>query len=604
MKIDELFTRAVALLPGEVRERLDGDFPVDWTELEDAATGTKLGEAVRARRRLPKAVEVLVSRLIMDVGIVPADLAAGTERQGAATAWIHWVTIEADGESYHLRNDRSGDVRTDIRPEAVAGYATLGMDLATVMHDTVERWIEAGVQHRATAEDERGAVARCAVRMHAHLQAQPDTISGERTAASLARALELAWNTQGIDDRAALAAVRLSTARGARAPRRSYYVPDIGYRLHACDIGEIRWLRALADRAAVGAGIGEPGPAARENPAAAPAQAATPAGAPTEAAPARPRRARPAPSPPPAPPPPPAAPAAPAVPQEGTLELGSNPGDLSPETEVTELERAATSLPGAIRRRMGEAYGARVAEALARFQTAREVDAIREQMGSAGPGRAAPAPRWLEELAATLMVDTGAQRRDGLRIAGMRLDSRRQSDGGRRASEVETGAFGHLTPAGLVEQVRLSLVFAHDAWTGLASLRNAGKEGEWALNEAQAGNNRLSTTDRETLEAARDIGQALGRVQRSFARSRGDGKLSAMQQAEMAAETLRTVGPTVRTAVGWPGAAPAPDAGNPEDVARVASVGEALHGEIRTIANRLIAGWVAEVQAYGENRNG
>ena len=604
MNIDELFTRAVALLPGEIRERLDGDFPVDWMELEDAATGTELGEAVRARHRLPKAVEVLVSRLIMDVGIVPADLSAGAERQGAATAWIHWVTIEADGESYHLRNDRSGDVRTDIRPEAIAGYATLGMDLATTMHDTVERWIEAGGQHRATAEDERGPVARCAVRMHAHLQAQPDTISGERTAASLARALEFAWNSQGVADRAALAAVRLSTARGARAPRRSYYVPDIGYRLHACDIGEIRWLRALADRAAVGAGVGEPGPAVRENPAAVPARIpasgapidAAPvqgpaSGAPIDVAPARPQRVRPAPPP------------SPEAPQEGTLKLGSDPRDLYPETEVTELERAASGLPGAVRRRMGEVYGPRVAEALARFQTTREVDAIREQMGSAGPGRAAPAPRWVEELAAMLMVDTGAQSREGLRITGLRLDSRRQSDGGRRVSKVETGAFGYLTPAGLVEQVRLSLVFAHDAWTGLAALRNAGKEGEWALNEAQAGSNRLSATDRETLEAARDIGQALGRTQRSFVRSRGEGKLSAMEQAELAAETLRTVGPTVRTAVGWPGAAPAPNAENPEDVARIASVGEALHGEIRTIANRLIAGWVAEVQAYGENRN-
>ena len=589
MNIDELFTRAVALLPGEIRERLDGDFPVDWMELEDAATGTELGEAVRARHRLPKAVEVLVSRLIMDVGIVPADLSAGAERQGAAAAWIHWVTIEADGESYHLRNDRSGDVRTDIRPEAVAGYATLGMDLATAMHDTVERWIEAGEQHRATAEDERGPVARCAVRMHAHLQAQPDTISGERTAASLARALEFAWNSQGIADRAALAAVRLSTARGARAPRRSYYVPDIGYRLHACDIGEIRWLRALADRAAVGAGVGEPGPAVRENPAAAPARIPA-SGAPTDAAPARPRRVRPGPPPPPE------------APQEGALKLGSDPGGLNPETEAGELERAANNLPGAIRGRMGEAYGARIAEALARFQTAMEVDGLRAQMGSAGPGRSAPAPRWLEELAAALMVDTGAQTREGLRITGMRLDSRRQSDGGRRASEVETGAFGHLTPAGLIEQVRLGLVFAHDAWTGFAALRNAGKEGEWALNEAQAGSGRLSTTDRETLEAARDIGQTLGRVQRSFVRSRGEGKLSAMEQAELAAETLRTIGPTARTAVGWPGAAPAPNAGNPEDVARIASVGEALHGEIRTIANRLIAGWVAEVQAYGENR--
>ena len=587
MNIDELFTRAVALLPGTVRERLDGDFPVDWTVLEDAATGAELGKAVRARHRLPKAVEVLVSRLIRDVGIVPADVAAGAERQGAATAWIHWVTIEADGESYHLRNDRSGDVRTDVRPEAVAGYATLGMDLATAMHDTVERWTEAGEQHRATAEDERGPIAQCSVRMHAHLQTQPDTISGERTAASLARTLEFAWNTQSFDERAALAGSRLSTARGARAPRRSYYAPAIGHRLHACDIGEIRWLRALADRAAMGAGVGDPGPAARETSAAAPVQAPAP-GAAVEAVPARVRRARPEP---------------PEPPQEGTLKLGSDPGDLPPETEVAELERTANELPGAIRRRMGEVYGARVAEALARFQTPREVDAIREQMGSAGPGRSAPAPRWLEELAATLMVDTGAQTRDGLRISGMRLDSRQQSDGGRRATEAATGAFGHLTPAGLVEQIRLGLVFLHDAWTGLAALRNAGKEGEWALNEAQAGRSRLSTTDRETLEAARDVGHALGRVQRSFARSRGERKLNAMEQAEVAAETLRTVGPTVRTAAGWPGAAPAPNAGNPQDVARIASVGEALHAEIRTIANRLIAGWVAEVQEYGENRN-
>ena len=592
MNIDELFTRAVALLPGTVRERLDGDFPVDWTVLEDAATGAELGESVRARHRLPKEVEALVNRLIRDVGIVPADLAAGTERQGAATAWIHWVTIEADGESYHLRNDRSGDVRTDVRPEAVAGYATLGMDLATSMHDTVERWVEAGEQHRATAEDERGPLARCAVRMRAHLQAQPDTISGERTAASLARALEFAWNTQSIDERAALSGTRLSTARGARAPRRSYYAPVIGHRLHACDIGEIRWLRALADRAAMGTGVGDPGPAARETPVAAAVQAPAP-GAAAEPVLARVRRARP--EPPEAEPP--------EAPQEGTLMLGSDPGGLTPEAEVAELERTANELPGAIRRRMGEAYGARITEALARFQTPREVDAIREQMGSAGPGRSAPAPRWLEELAATLMVDTGAHTRDGLRIAGTRIDSRRQSDGGRRVTEAATGAFGHLTPAGLVEQIRLSLVFSQDAWTGLAALRNAGKEGEWALNEAQAGSSRLSTTDRETLEAARDIGQALGRVQRSSARSLGERKLSSMEQAELAAETLRTVGPTVRTAAGWPGAAPAPNARNPEDIAQIASVGEALHGEIRAIANRLIAGWVAEVQAYGENRN-
>ena len=198
MNIDELFTRSVTLLPGPVRDRLDGDFPLEWTVLEDAGTGAELGEAVRARRRLPQPVEVLVRRLIRDVGIVPADVAAGVERQGAASAWICRVTIEADGESYQLRNDCSGDVHTDIRPEVVAGYAVLGMDLATLLHDAVERWLEAGEFHRAAADDEQdhlaGHLARCAVRMHAHLQAPLDTTSGRRTAASLARTLEHAWN--------------------------------------------------------------------------------------------------------------------------------------------------------------------------------------------------------------------------------------------------------------------------------------------------------------------------------------------------------------------------------------------------------------------------
>ena len=57
-----------------------------------------------------------------------------------------------------------------------------------------------------------------------------------------------------------------------------------------------------------------------------------------------------------------------------------------------------------------------------------------------------------------------------------------------------------------------------------------------------------------------------------------------------------------RAANHMPGAAPAPNARAPEDIARIATVAEGLHGEIRVIANRLIAGWVAEVQAYGESR--
>ena len=108
--------------------------------------------------------------------------------------------------------------------------------------------------------------------MREHLQAQPHADPAQRTAASLARTLEYAWNTQGVEVRAALSSIRLSTARGACAPRRSHYAPVIEYRLHACDAGEIRWLRALAERAGAGrtdegAGESHSGARAAGNPA-------------------------------------------------------------------------------------------------------------------------------------------------------------------------------------------------------------------------------------------------------------------------------------------------------------------------------------------------
>ena len=229
--------------------------------------------------------------------------------------------------------------------------------------------------------------------------------------------------------------------------------------------------------------------------------------------------------------------------------------------------------------------------------------ALRTALQKAPPDQAVPVARWLGELASALLTDAGAQTRDGLRTAPMRLEEGRRPGDRHRATEVESGAFGYLTPCGLVEQIRLGLAHAHDAWAGLTALRNAGKEGEWALNEAEPGNSRLSGGERETLEAARDIGQALGRIRRAHAVARGERAASALDQAEMAAETLKTVGPTVRTTAGWPGAAPAPNPRAPQDIARIAAVGEGLHGEIRAIANRLIAGWVAEVQDYGESRS-
>ena len=271
-----------------------------------------------------------------------------------------------------------------------------------------------------------------------------------------------------------------------------------------------------------------------------------------------------------------------------------------PDTEVAELERVANHLPGAVQRRMGEAYGADVAQALARFQNPREVDTVRAEIARAASGH--NVAQWLEDLASALFEDTGAQTRAGKRTGSMRLGPRQEPGGRHRTTDVETGVSGSLTPVGLVEQVRTSLAFAHDAWTGLMALRSAGKEGDWTLNEAEAGTSELAAGEHETLEAAREIGQALERIQRGFGDAHGERAANALEQAAMAAETLRSVGPTIRTAAGWPGGAEAPEARNPADIARIASVAEALHGEIRSIANRLIAGWIAEVQAYGESR--
>lgn len=572
MNSEEQFTRAVAVLPGVVRERLDGDFPIDWTVLEDPGTGTALGEAVRLRRRLPEPVETLVRRLIRDVGIVPADVAAGAERQGAAHAWVDWVTVEACGESYQLRNERSADLHPDIHPEAIAGYATLGMTLATAVHEAVQRWLEAGEHHRETVEDERSALARCAVRMHAHLEARAESDLERRTTASVARAIELAWNTQSVEVRAALCATRLATARAARAPGGNHYAPVTGFRLHACDAGEIRWLRALAERAAAGAGVGAGG----LEPESAADRARTRGRADADPAPQA---------------------------ETVTFELGTAPDALNPDTEVTELERAVNRVSDAVRGRLAQLHGAGVTKVLERFRDPRAVDALRRDVVPAAPGAPARAPRWLERLAAVLLVDTGAHTRQGLRTASMRLDPRPQPDGGYRGTESGTAAIGHLAATGLVEQVRLSLAFAHDAWAGLTALRNAGKEGSWALNEARSEDSRLSTGDRETIEAARDIAQTLDRLAQAHAGVHGQRPPSALEQAAMAAQALEAVGPTVRTAAGWPGAAQAPNARNPEDIARIAAVAEGLHGEIRRIANRLIAGWVAEAPFHGENQN-
>ena len=557
MKMDESFTRAVEMLPDPVRERLDGDTPLDWPGLESPRFGAELGEAVAAHRRLPGAVEALAHRLIRDVGIVPTDVAAGIERQGAASAWINWVTLEADGDGYQIRNDRDGEVRSGVRPESLAGYTTLALELAAIVHEAGGRWVEAGARHRATPDEARSPLARCAVHMADLLQLQPEAISRHPSAAGLARTLEFAWNDLDRETRSKLAGVRLSTGRGARAPRRSYLTPARSHLLNAFDPGEIRWLRALAERAvAVDDRTTGVAPRAVERSGGEPAAM-----------------------------------------DADRIRFGSDPAGLDPDREVDELAHAAVHLRGSTRRWIEETYGAAAAEGLARLQSRDALGALSAALGPSSSRQ--PVPKWMLDLAEPLFRDSGVQTHAGLRTGSVRLDPQRNGRGEHRVEEVGTTRYGLFASVVLAEQVRLGLAFVNAAGSALADLEGAGKEGEWALGEADTGERALSANERETLEAAREVGHAIVDGYRRGSGSSPGASQSMLERIAIAAKALRAVGPTVRTAAGWPGGADPPDPRDPEDVARMAAVARALHGQVRAIANRIISRWISGAPASG-----
>lgn len=611
MNTAELFTSAVKSLSEPVRRRLDGDSPLDWNTLQDPGTGLEVAEASRAHRRLPESVEMLVGRLVEDVGIALPDIVAGVELEGAAAGWHRRIVVEPDGEGYRVRNHRTGEVCSGVHPEAVAGYAMLALDLATAVHEARECWIEAGVRCRAAAGERSDPLTLCASRMSAWVSSPSAPVSTR----SLARILEDAWNSQNAVVRAELStSIRMSIARGACAPRRRYFAPINGYRLHAFDLSEIRWLRALAERAGTATLAEERNDAMQRTghlvtlshadtdklalsrelaelqqtanrlpgaPDSTPAAADSPSG--EEAASldmtALEVQIR--------------------AESMSSLELGSDPDELALEEELDSLRRAAHRLPDEVRRRLGETYGIGVTQALARFRDPGEARAAYAELQVAISAR--HAPPFLEDLAGSLLLDAGAQIRDGSRTGSFRLDPAEGPDSGYLATEVETGVHGHLTLHGVVEQLHLGLTFARRAWAGLTTLEKAGKESRWTLSKTTAGNAELHGSEREMLEAAQQIESALDRIRHSYARS--ERAPSALEQASMATDALTTVGPTVRAAAGWPSAAGAPNPRDPEDVARVVAEAETLRTSIKAISNRLIAGGLADSGTQDEKQD-
>ena len=280
----------------------------------------------------------------------------------------------------------------------------------------------------------------------------------------------------------------------------------------------------------------------------------------------------------------------------GTFTLGSDADGLAIDEEIARIQRAAKQLPGPVRRRLSEAHGVGVVQALTRLHDDRDGDAVESELRALTHG--GQAPQWLEDLAGAVLADAGAGTEKGLRTGSLRLDRENEAQGGYLVTELETGTHGHLTSRGLLEQIHRGLAFAHSAGAGLTTLRNAGKEGGWTLNEIAGGKDRLAGNDRETLEAAMQIERTLDRVGTVY--SGMQRPPNALEQASMTADALTTVGPTVRVAAGWPGAVAPPDPRNPDDVARIAEVAQALHGDVKTISNRLIAGRMAASGATDE----
>ena len=574
---DKLFTRAVKALPNAVRDRLDADVPLDWTALERPETGAMLGEAARAHQRLPEPVEVLVNRLIGDVGIATSDLAAGAENVVSAGAWSRSVAVAAEGECYRVWNGSTGELHVGIRPEAVAGYVILALELATTVHEAAERWTQAGERHKAAAGADSSLVVLCAVRIFEHLQSHFEDVRERRTTAGVANALERAWNGQSLKTRASLSAVRLRVGRGVRAPLRRYYTPATSYRLHAFDPNEIRWLRALAEHAEIVVVEEEQEERVPEN------AAKEPAGTRTATAPE------------------PEARSAEASPADfyaleariraanqdtGTLQF-TRPDALVRDNELTELKVAANRISDAVRRRMRESYGIGFTQALSRLRSADDADALGAEISAVTAKQRAP--RWLEELASTFLTDAGAQTSEGTRTTSIRLQYEEEGEAGYRAIEIETGAVGHLTPLGLIQQVRLGLTYSLDARRAHNALQNAGKESSWILDKGEAEGSEFSEDEREMLEAARRLELTLDRVRRTYDKPMP----TALEEASMISDAFKSVGSAARNAAGWPATAEAPDPRDPEEIARVAFVAENLHEGIRAIANKFIAGWIA-----------
>ena len=285
---------------------------------------------------------------------------------------------------------------------------------------------------------------------------------------------------------------------------------------------------------------------------------------------------------------------------DATLLFGTATEVRSPQAETDLLVQAAQQVPTAVGRRLAEACGVGTAELLGRLQEPDSIRDLRDSLGTEPQGSALP--EWVDELAARLLLDTGAQTRDGQRTGPARLDREDLTDG-RKVIEVANSRWGTCRAIDIVEQLHLSLSFASDTWSAMTLLRDAGKEAEWTLRDAAVKPARLTSAERTRLEAAQRIEHELERVR--AARAEGLATVpNALEEAALTADALKSLQPSERADAGWPVDVGLPNPRSPGDIARMTAAATNLHRDVRAIANRLIAAWVAGDPADREARAG
>lgn len=321
--------RAITLCGAEVRERLNGDQPIDWATLESTQTIEATALALTQETRLPKSIERLCGRMAAKLGMCPHDIATRTARTTSLEQWSLDIALEARAETYVAINTRTAKRVIDIEGGALCGYAVLALELATLIASCAEQWREiANNGHRDTI------VFGWAKRMRKEIaKLEPER---EPSIHEIGCAIERAWNTQWLDTRATLAKRRMKNTRDLSPPQCAHYAPKHGFRLQAGNPGALRWLKALAREVESEAFADE---SANRN-----GEEAT---------------------------------------QDSTAQL--RPKAPAPGT-AGELMRAASKLPGSARRRIAETYGQTTEKVIEQAHSTEGAEALIEQVMNAQPG--------------------------------------------------------------------------------------------------------------------------------------------------------------------------------------------------------------------------